>query len=341
MVRSRNQGISWYQISPPENGITGFIAPFALGGPTAPDVIYAGRSIIFKSGDEGDTWQTTNQGNALDGNPSLALAVSLSNSDVAYATTAPINFRAGVFRTLDGGDSWQNVTGTLPDRYPVGLAIDPSDDMTVFVTFSGFGTGHVFRSSDGGASWENIGSALPDVPTSSVVVDPLDRDNIYVGTDVGVFATVSGGNTWFALNMGLPGAVMAMDLNVSGADRKLILSTYGNGVYSRPLMEPISGVDDNVVQAARPVLEDNYPNPFNPGTSITFEIPQAGRVRLDVFDLAGRRVKTLQDGWISQGRHTVQWDGRDTQGNGVASGQYFYRLSVGTRTETRKMQLVR
>ncbi len=104
---------------------------------------------------------------------------------------------------------------------------------------------------------------------------------------------------------------------------------------------PISGVGDNEVQAAGLILEPNYPNPFNPGTSITYELPQAGRARLDVFDLAGRRVRNLQDGWISQGRHTVQWDGRDTHGNGVASGQYFYRLSVGTRTETRKMQLVR
>ena len=341
MFRSRNSGASWTQISPPDIGETSFIAPFVLGGPTAPDVIYAGRKSIFKSDNEGDSWQVTNQGDPLDTNPSLALAVSLTNSDVAYATTAPVYVRPGVFRTFDGGDTWQNVTGPLPDRYPVGLAIDPSDDLTVYVTFSGFGTSHVFRSSDAGDNWQDIGSALPDVPTSAVAVDPLDRDNIYVGTDLGVFATVTGGNTWFALNQGLPDAVVAMDLNVVSTERKLVVSTYGNGAYLRPLLAPISGVEEEVVQAVSPVLKANYPNPFNPRTSITFALPQAGRARVDVFDLAGRLVRNLQDGWVSSGPHTVQWDGLDHRGNSVASGQYFYRLSAGDWVETRKMQLVR
>ena len=75
--------------------------------------------------------------------------------------------------------------------------------------------------------------------------------------------------------------------------------------------------------------------------SISFELPQAGSARLEILDLAGRRVKTLKDGWVSQGRHTVYWDGRDSRGNGMPSGQYFYRLSVGSVTETRKMQLVK
>ena len=341
MLRSRNGGSNWTNVSPPEMGLTSFIAPFVLGGPTEPDVIYAGRSFILKSIDEGTSWQVTNQNVPLDTNPSLALAVSLTNSDVAYATTAPHYVRSGVFRTLDGGDTWQNVTGTLPDRHPVGLAVDPSDDLTVYVTFSGFGTSHVFRSSDGGDSWQDIGAALPDVPTSAVAVDPLDQDNIYVGNDLGVFATVTGGNTWFALNQGLPDAVVAMDLNVQNAERKLVVSTYGNGAYSRPMLAPISGVEEEVVRAGSPVLEANYPNPFNPWTSITFEMPRPGQVRLDVLDLAGRRIKVLHDGWISQGRHAVQWDGLDTQGNNVASGQYLYRLSAGDWVATRKMQLVR
>ncbi len=341
MVRSDDGGANWTEIAPINNGQTSFIAPFVLAGPADPEVIYAGRSFIFKSVNRGQSWLTTNQGAQLDGNPSLALAVSQTNSDVVYATTAPTNFRAGVFRTLDGGDSWQNVTGTLPARYPVGLAIDPSDDATVYVTFSGFGTGHVFRSTDSGANWLDIGTGLPDVPTSAVTVDPLDPDNIYIGTDVGVFGTVTGGASWFALNLGLPDAVMAMDLNVSSVDRRLILSTYGNGFYSRPMMEPISSVDDRVAQAKTPVLEANYPNPFNPVTSISYRLADSGDVRLEVFDIAGRRLRTLHNGWLEAGRHTIQWDGKDAAGGDVASGLYMYRLTSGEWTEARKMQLVR
>jgi len=88
-------------------------------------------------------------------------------------------------------------------------------------------------------------------------------------------------------------------------------------------------------------LQANYPNPFNPTTSITYEIDRQERVRLDVFDVVGQKVRTLVYADKPQGRYQVIWDGRTDLGEEVSSGVYVYRLVTPTHTACRKMSLVR
>ncbi|MEA2062168.1 MAG: cohesin domain-containing protein, partial [Gemmatimonadota bacterium] len=92
-------------------------------------------------------------------------------------------------------------------------------------------------------------------------------------------------------------------------------------------------------------LNQNSPNPFNPSTSIAFEVSDqgaaVGRVSLKVFNLRGQLVRTLVDGVKSSGHYSVQWDGRSDNGAQVASGVYFYRLKTDDFVQTRKMVLLK
>jgi hypothetical protein len=93
-------------------------------------------------------------------------------------------------------------------------------------------------------------------------------------------------------------------------------------------------------------LEQNYPNPFNGATVIAFSLDGAGAAtvdgRLEVFNVLGQKIKTLHRGELpSQGSYSFTWDGTDNEGNGLASGVYFYRLSLGDKDETRKMVLLK
>jgi len=88
-------------------------------------------------------------------------------------------------------------------------------------------------------------------------------------------------------------------------------------------------------------LEPNYPNPFNPETRISFTLASETPARLDIYNLKGQRVRTLADGTLRQGRHTVVWNGRDDQNRAVASGVYFYRLSMPQQSMTQKMMLLK
>jgi len=74
-------------------------------------------------------------------------------------------------------------------------------------------------------------------------------------------------------------------------------------------------------------LHQAYPNPFNPTTTIEYEVGQVGNAKVEIFNLRGEHIKTLAEGWHFHGKHSVTWDGKDSNGNPVASGAYIYRLS--------------
>jgi hypothetical protein len=89
------------------------------------------------------------------------------------------------------------------------------------------------------------------------------------------------------------------------------------------------------------LLAQNYPNPFNPSTRISYDLPVASSVTLQVYDLLGQVVTTLVDATQTAGTHSIEWNGRDKSGQSVASGVYFYRLSTHEFTSTRKMILLK
>lgn len=88
-------------------------------------------------------------------------------------------------------------------------------------------------------------------------------------------------------------------------------------------------------------LHQNYPNPFNPETTIEFVLPNQQHVTVDVYDVSGKKVRTLGNQLYASGRHRVIWDGLDQNEQPVPSGVYLYRLHAGTFVQTRSMALIR
>jgi hypothetical protein len=89
-------------------------------------------------------------------------------------------------------------------------------------------------------------------------------------------------------------------------------------------------------------LYQNVPNPFNPSTVIRFDIPAARTlVTLEIFDVSGQLIHTLINGEVASGRKSAIWNGKDSQGNPVSSGVYFYRLKAGSKVLTKKMVLLK
>jgi hypothetical protein len=88
-------------------------------------------------------------------------------------------------------------------------------------------------------------------------------------------------------------------------------------------------------------LLPNYPNPFNPSTAVGYAIPEAGHVRLTIYNVLGQEVRCLVDADHKAGTHTVMWDSKDNHGRSLKSGVYFYTLEAGHFAQTRKMALIR
>ena len=104
-------------------------------------------------------------------------------------------------------------------------------------------------------------------------------------------------------------------------------------VYKRRTLDPITDAQE---QDSAPLLEDNYPNPFNPSTVIRFSLPEAAMVTLRVYDMSGRLVATLADRHFEAGTHDAAFDG-----SSLASGMYYYTIRAADRVETRSMLLVK
>jgi flagellar hook assembly protein FlgD len=95
------------------------------------------------------------------------------------------------------------------------------------------------------------------------------------------------------------------------------------------------------VPALEAALHQNTPNPFNPSTTIRFDVPEEASVTIEVFDALGAKVRTLVHRTYAPGSWAADWDGRDDRGQAVASGVYYYRMRVGSTAYSKKMVLLK
>lgn len=130
-------------------------------------------------------------------------------------------------------------------------------------------------------------------------------------------------------------------LSVAVYEGEVHVSTLEYGLVSMPLhpSTSVTAVETPEIPLSSRIAV--YPNPFNPSTTIRFETRRAGPVHLAVYDLAGRQVTQILDGWLDAGTHQKTWNGRDKAGRSVASGPYLVRLKTADRVETRKVLLAK
>lgn len=193
--------------------------------------------------------------------------------------------------------------------------------------------GRVLRSTNGGSSWE-AHSLGTDADFLSVAFND-SQVGFLAGTEGAVFKTGDSGSTW-----GEQEVPTTEDLNsviVVDDQRAYVAGANGAAFFTNSGGQFTSINDDFVSE--RPgeiILLENYPNPFNPSTTIQFDLPTAGDIRLEVFDLLGRRTALLFNGFKSSGKHSMVFNA----GN-LSSGMYILRLQSGEQVVTRSMLLLK
>lgn len=306
-------------------GNTNFAGPYELCE-AGTNVLYAGRTNFYKSTDFGDTWITYPN---LDGNPINTIAVSPTNCDLVYVGTTPrYNPPSKIFKSTNGGTNWTNVTSTLPDRYPMDIAVNPLNNNIVYVVFSGFGAEHLYKTINGGNTWSAI-TGLPDVPANTILLDPLAPDLIYIGNDIGVYFSPDGGQTWQSYNDGLEDATLVMHLSISQSNRKLRLASHGKGIFEREMVDPFSvAVDDLNIFS----LFNIYPNPFRDKFEIIFSVNKTINVLFELFDAKGDLVLNKYIKQINKGKNSINFNLENLE-NGI----YFIRMSSEGKMKTKKI----
>lgn len=314
-----------------------FITPFIMD-PNDPTILVGGSYRVWRTTNQAENWTAisgdlTGDGTGSDGASISTLAIAKGNSDVIYVGCT--NGRVQV--TTDAGGTWNIRETGLPSAYATRIVIDPTNAATAFISFSGFANGQkVYKTTDFGASWFNATGNLPNIPVNSLLLAPSRPDAIFAGTDLGVFTTTDGGTNWFRDGLSLPN-VAVFDMDYRASDDRIFAHTHGRGVFSTPA-GPTS-IKEITGSPSEFALMQNFPNPFNPSTTIRFNSPTNQEVTLKVYDAQGKEVALLLNRSLSAGSYEVEWNGQDKFGMPMASGIYFCRVTAGNSQKTIKMIL--
>jgi photosystem II stability/assembly factor-like uncharacterized protein len=285
---------------------------------------YSTYMLASKTTDGGSSW-TRYQLTASTGR-AYTLAMDPSDNDMVYVGGYEGSSPA-IYVTSNSGSSWSKLTATGLSGYVYDLALHPTDANTIF---AGTGSG-IYRSTNGGSSFSKMGSVGN---TRSLLFDPDDPTTLYAGTySQGVWVSYNGGVSWQAMNDGLD-ASGANALSIH-PDSWVFAGTSGSSCYRWNIGTGIEGAPGAELS---PVSIYATPNPVYSTSSIHFSLPDAGDVRLAVYDMSGRLVSTLVEGGLSEGAHSVSWNATE---EGAAAGVYFFRLETGGEIQTGRLVLIR
>lgn len=363
--KTTDGGVTWTNGNPNPGVITGDIyAIEALGADTAWCTTSPSATFIYRTTNGGTNWTQvhTQAGGFFN-------VIKFQNSNNGFIQGDPVGSRWSLWRTSNGGATWDSSglyfaqtgseAGWNNSASMIGNNIWFGTNNSRVYYSSNFGTGWllgsapgslntysvhfnsltaglaggtaVVKSSDNGASW----SGAITVPGSGNIngMDGKGSD-FWLGRGTGIYRSTDNGDTWNSVHTA-GGTVNHLDFYTEGTC--LNGWAVGSGGSIARMNGVLTGVQDPVINVpASFKLNQNYPNPFNPSTTISFDIPKAEVIELKVFDMLGREVATLVNGFRQAGIYRVDFDA-----SALSSGVYIYRIKAGDFVESKKMTLLK
>ena len=198
--------------------------------PFNPQTLYIGNNMVRKSVDGMRTWKVIGSFLNNVNNPAEdwinSMAISESNPDYLFASKG-----SRLWRTINGGMFWTEVTTGLPNLTINKIAIHPKNPNLIAVSLSGFNAGQkVYISYDAGLTWKNHSKNLPNIPAKGLAWDDKWNNALYVGMDVGIYYIDAFQEEWSAYGEGLPN-VIVQDIEINYRTEQIFIGTHGRGVW--------------------------------------------------------------------------------------------------------------
>ncbi|MFZ4521454.1 MAG: VPS10 domain-containing protein [Bacteroidales bacterium] len=326
LYRSDDGGPTMNYIAGPMSGDrVNWSAPLVMH-PVDPAILYFGTYRVWKSTDKGNTWQSISNDLTAGINQYFytitTLAISNINPSIVIAGTGD----GKVHVSTNDGQSWQDISSGLPNRWVTKVAADPFNPQTIYATLSGFrwdeSQPHVFKSTNLGQTWVDISGNLPEFPVNDIALDPDLPGRIIIATDAGVYGTTNGGQYWYWIWNELP-AVPVYALKIHAPTRTIVAGTYGLSSYKANLNDLMTGIPEHT----GPILVNlkASPNPFTNSTTVKFYLPCEDQVTVKVYRMNGTVAGEIFSGKLHAGYHDFKWNSTKTGGE-IPAGIYLVKI---------------
>lgn len=308
--------------------------PPILCDPNVPDVMYFCADHIWKyERTMGQIHSKTELPHDF-GSAVTGLAISDVDPDIWYAATNG----GGLWYSHDGGVNWTETDhGPNPHYfYGTALVISPNDPDVAYAGGSGYQGHSVWKTTDGGLTWNGMSDGLPNTLVHDLVLGGPSMEDLYASAEAGPFGYDNSTGQWESLLGTEAPLTTYWTVEWVPEIQSVRFGSYGRGIWDyRP--ETSSDVADaETGLSARGSLE-LYPNPARDNLSVRFRTSQAGPVRVQLFDITGRRVATLVEREFPAGAHDIS---ASLPGESVTSGVYFVRVTGPDGVAVRKVQVM-
>jgi photosystem II stability/assembly factor-like uncharacterized protein len=274
------------------------------------NLIVIGYDEVYRSTSGGASWDSISF-NLLNGSI-RTIALAHTNEDYIYAATY-----SKIKVTKDAGISWTYIKPGLPPYSMTDIAVATNNADRAWVTFSDYNNIHkVYETNDAGSTWINIsGNNLPGLPVNCIVYQGGANDDLYIGTDIGVYYKNNTMTEWIPFNNGLPN-VIVKELEIHYDNGTISAATFGRGVWESPL-NTLSSVSTNDIEKLDYTI---FPNPAKSKISIH---SNSNSINVSLFTLTGKKV--------------IQTTSKTINVSSLAKGCYIVELKINGATKRDKL----
>lgn len=298
-----NGGVDWDNIKPVSYEGS-WVTPYKMH-PLDNNVLVVGYNVVYKTNTAAAAWDS------ISPTYGQLKTIALAPSDLNYIYAATYS---GLWVTKDDGNSWDYIKTGLPAGNISDVTVSNINPDRVFVTLSSFNANDkVFESNDAGDTWSNIsGTQLPNLPVNCIVFQSYAKDDLYIGTDIGVYHKDSTMTEWQLFNTGLP-HVSVRELEIQYSAGKIRAATFGRGVWESDLNSfPAS------VNSVNPNLIKVFPNPVN--NILTVSAPYTlGNSSIQIYSVTGQLV--VKENLVSENTNILC--------KNLTEGMYIYKVLNG------------
>jgi len=318
MMKSTDGGNNWSTDVQPSGQSGAWCTPYFIH-PTNHNLLFMGFNDVYKSTNGTSSWTAIS--NNLCSSSLTSLASAPSNANYVYAA-----YTSDLYVTTNGGTTWATKTPNSSISI-TGITVDKNNPSKLWICGTGTSASKVYVSTNAGNTWTDITGNLTNLGFNCIIHQRSANDDLYLGTQVGIYHKDSTSANWTSYNSNLPNVSVSW-LDINYAAGLIRAATFGRGIWESALYTVVN-VKENELNNLLTV----FPNPAKDNFTVQLNIETEKNIRLSLFDVIGRVVKSVDMGSLKSLNYSFDV-------SNLVEGTYFIKVEAGDSFVVKKVSKI-